>query len=115
VPHLHQRHSCHGAGVAAFPLLSNTTAVQASAVPDNEILSGSSRAEVVHQVPLTFQGDKIGWHGFDRYDFVMDKQGVNAIPQIVEQQRRQALARLRAFAHSPFFFDFEPERGKAKT
>lgn len=35
----------------------------------------------MHQVPLTFQGDKIDWHGFDRYDFVMDKQGVNAIPR----------------------------------
>src|SRR3984957_9688316 len=61
-----------GAGVTAFPLLSNTVEAQASAAPDNGIPSGSSRAEVALQVPLVFQGDKIDWHGFDRYDFVMD-------------------------------------------
>ena len=63
-----------GAGVAAFPLLTKTAEAQAPAAPDNGIPSGSSKAEVAHQVPLAFQGDKIDWHGFDRYDFVMDIQ-----------------------------------------
>src|SRR5580700_3878416 len=56
-----------GAGVAAFPLLTNSAEAQVPAAPDDEI-PGSSRAEVAPQVPLAFQGDKIDWHGFDRYD-----------------------------------------------
>ena len=31
-------------------------------------------------VPLAFPGDKIEWHGFDRYDFVMDKQTLAIAP-----------------------------------
>jgi len=61
-----------GAGVAAFPLLSHTAEAQTQAAPGNAISSGPSRAEVALQAPLAFQGDKIDWHGFDRYDFVMD-------------------------------------------
>src|SRR3954453_22237112 len=61
-----------GAGVAAFPLSTNMADAQVPTTPDSGILSGPSRAAL--QVPLTFQGDKIDWHGFDRYDFVMDKQ-----------------------------------------
>ena len=68
-----------GAGVAAFPL-STTAGAQAPAAPDNGIPSGSSRAEVALQVPLAFQGDKIDWHGFDRYDFVMDMQTLAITP-----------------------------------
>ena len=67
-----------GAGVAAFPLLTNMAETQVPAAPDNEIPSGSSRAAL--QVPLTFDGDKIDWHGFDRYDFVMDKQTLAITP-----------------------------------
>src|ERR1017187_8035937 len=63
-----------GAGVAAFPLLTNTADAQAPAASDNGIPSRSSRAEVALQAPRAFQGDKIDWHGFDRYDFVMDLQ-----------------------------------------
>src|SRR6266571_6624262 len=63
-----------GAGVAAFPLLTNTAEAQVPAAADKGIAAGSSRAEVALQVPRAFQGDKIDWHGFDRYDFVMDKQ-----------------------------------------
>ena len=69
-----------GAGVAALPLLTNTAEAQAPAAPDNGIPSGSSRAEVALQVPLAFQGDKIDWHGFDRYDFVMDMQTLAITP-----------------------------------
>jgi hypothetical protein len=69
-----------GASVAAFPLLSNTVEAQAPAAPDNGIPSGSSRAKVALQVPLAFQGDKIDWHGFDRYDFVMDIQTLAITP-----------------------------------
>ena len=69
-----------GAGVAAFPLLTNTAAAQVPAAPDNGIPSGSSRAEVALQAPLAFQGDKIDWHGFDRYDFVMDMQTLAITP-----------------------------------
>jgi pimeloyl-ACP methyl ester carboxylesterase len=69
-----------GAGVAAFPLLTSTAEAQAPAVPDSGIPSGSSRAEVALQAPLAFQGDKIDWHGFDRYDFVMDMQTLAIAP-----------------------------------
>jgi hypothetical protein len=69
-----------GAGVAAFPLLTNTAEAQVPAAPDNGIPSGSSRAEVALQIPLAFQGDKIDWHGFDRYDFVMDMQTLAITP-----------------------------------
>ena len=46
-----------GAGVAAFPLLTNTAEAQAPASPDNGIPAGSSGAEATLQVPLAFQGD----------------------------------------------------------
>ena len=69
-----------GAGVAAFPLLTNTAEAQVRAAPDNRIPSGSSRPELAPQAPLAFQGDKIDWHGFDRYDFVMDKQTLAITP-----------------------------------
>ncbi len=69
-----------GAGVAALPLLTNTAEAQAPAAPDGRILSGSSRADVALQSPLAFQGDKIDWHGFDRYDFVMDTQTLAITP-----------------------------------
>jgi pimeloyl-ACP methyl ester carboxylesterase len=69
-----------GAGGAAFPLLIDTAGSQVPAAPDNGISSGSGRAEVALQPPLTFQGDKIDWHGFDRYDFVMDLQTLAITP-----------------------------------
>jgi pimeloyl-ACP methyl ester carboxylesterase len=69
-----------GAGVAAFPLLTNTAEAQPSAVPDHGIRSGSNTADFPLHVPLTFQGDKIDWHGFDRYDFVMDIQTLAITP-----------------------------------
>ena len=69
-----------GAGVAAFPLLSNSVEAQALAAPDIGIPLGSSRVEFALQVPLAFQGDKIDWHGFDRYDFVMDMQTLAITP-----------------------------------
>ena len=57
-----------GAGVAAFPLLAEIAESQVPESHDNEMSSGSSQAS------LAFRGDKIDWHGFDRYDFVMDKE-----------------------------------------
>jgi pimeloyl-ACP methyl ester carboxylesterase len=68
-----------GAGVAAFPLLT-TTAEAKALVPDSRFPSESSGAVGALQVPLTFQGDKIDWHGFDRYDFVMDMQNQAITP-----------------------------------
>jgi pimeloyl-ACP methyl ester carboxylesterase len=67
-----------GAGVAAFPLLTITAEAQVPAPSDSGIPSGSSGAAL--QVPRGFQGDKIDWHGFDRYDFVMDKQTLAITP-----------------------------------
>jgi hypothetical protein len=69
-----------GAGVAAFPLLTNTAEAEVPAAPDNGIPAGSSRAEATLQVPLAFQGEQIDWHGFDRYDFVMDMQTLAIMP-----------------------------------
>src|ERR1700692_4809470 len=69
-----------GAGVAAFPLLTDTADAQVPAAPEKRIPSGSSRAGVELQAPLAFQGDKIDWHGFDRYDFVMDMQTLAITP-----------------------------------
>jgi pimeloyl-ACP methyl ester carboxylesterase len=69
-----------GAGVAAFPLLTNPAEAEAPAAPDGGIHPGSSRAEVALQGPLVFEGDKIDWHGFDRYDFVMDIQTLAITP-----------------------------------
>jgi hypothetical protein len=59
-----------GAGAAAFPLLANKAETPFQAAFDLGAASGSARA------PLTFQGDKIDWHGFDRYDFVMDMESL---------------------------------------
>src|ERR1700721_410198 len=67
-----------GAGVAAFPLFTNPAEAQVPAAADNGIPSGSSQAAI--QAPRAFQGDKIDWHGFDRYDFVMDKQTLAITP-----------------------------------
>jgi hypothetical protein len=67
-----------GAGIAAFPLLTNTAEAEVPAAPDGEIPSGPSGAAL--QVPRAFQGEKIDWHGFDRYDFVMDKQTLAITP-----------------------------------
>jgi hypothetical protein len=69
-----------GAGVAAFPLLTNTADAQVQTALDKRTPSGSSRAEVELQAPLAFQGDKIDWHGFDRYDFIMDMQTLAITP-----------------------------------
>ncbi len=68
-----------GAGVAAFPLLTTTAEAKALAA-GNLFPSESSGAVGALQVPLTFQGDKISWHGFDRYDFVMDMQTLAITP-----------------------------------
>lgn len=68
-----------GAGVAAFPLLT-TTAEAKALVPYSRFPSESRGAVGALQVPLTFQDDKIDWHGFDRYDFVMDMQNQAITP-----------------------------------
>jgi pimeloyl-ACP methyl ester carboxylesterase len=69
-----------GAGVAAFPLLSNTAEAQVPSAHDNAAPSGTGGADVALQAPLAFQGDKIDWHGFDRYDFVMDMETLTITP-----------------------------------
>ena len=65
-----------GAGIAAFPLISNAAEAQAPAAPDNS--PGPRGAKVPKAAG--FQGDKIDWHGFDRYDFVMDMQTLAITP-----------------------------------
>jgi len=69
-----------GVVVAAFPLLTNTAEAQVQVAADKGVASGPNKTEVELQVPRTFQGDKINWHGFDRYDFVMDKQTLAITP-----------------------------------
>jgi hypothetical protein len=69
-----------GAGVAAFPRLTSTAEGQVPAAPDIGAPSKPSRAEVAHQAPLAFQGGKIDWYGFDRYDFVMDMETLAVRP-----------------------------------
>lgn len=69
-----------GAGVAAFPLLTNTADAQVPSALDKKFPPGPSRTEVAEQAPLAFQGDKVDWHGFDRYDFVMDVQTLAITP-----------------------------------
>lgn len=69
-----------GAGVVALPLLTNTAEAQSPAAPDNSVSSGPGRTETALHAPLSFQGDKIDWHGFDRYDFVMDMQTLAITP-----------------------------------
>jgi hypothetical protein len=69
-----------GAGVAAFPLLTNTADARVPSALDEGVTSGSSRAGVAVQAPLAFRGDKIDWHGFDRYDFVMDMETLAITP-----------------------------------
>src|ERR1017187_2856661 len=68
-----------GAGVAAFPLLTTTVEAKALAA-GNRFPSESSGAVGALQASQTFQGDKIAWHGFDRYDFVMDMQTLAITP-----------------------------------
>jgi pimeloyl-ACP methyl ester carboxylesterase len=68
-----------GAGVAAFPLM--TTAAEAKALATSNLLPSEFNGAVgALQAPQTFQGDKISWHGFDRYDFVMDMQTLAITP-----------------------------------
>jgi pimeloyl-ACP methyl ester carboxylesterase len=69
-----------GAGVAASPLLTKTADAQAPAASDKRVASGSSRAGLATHAPLAFQGEKIDWHGFDRYDFVMDIETLAITP-----------------------------------
>ncbi len=69
-----------GAGIAAFPLMTSSTEAYGPAATDSEILSRPNRPEAASDVPLAFQGDKIDWHGFDRYDFVMDMQTLAVAP-----------------------------------
>jgi pimeloyl-ACP methyl ester carboxylesterase len=62
-----------GAGAAAFSRL--TTAAEAKApAAGNRLPAQSGGAAGALEAARTFQGDKISWHGFDRYDFVMDMQ-----------------------------------------
>jgi pimeloyl-ACP methyl ester carboxylesterase len=68
-----------GAGVATFPLLTTTAEAKALAA-GNRFPSESSGAVGAPQASQAFQGDKIDWHGFDRYDFVMDMQTLAITP-----------------------------------
>jgi hypothetical protein len=40
---------------------------------------------IAQSQPLTFTGDKTSWHGFDRYDFVMDEQTLADNTRMAEQ------------------------------
>jgi pimeloyl-ACP methyl ester carboxylesterase len=69
-----------GAGVAALPLVTDTADAQVLSATDESIPVGSSRAGGTVQPLQTFRGDKIDWHGFDRYDFVMDIETLAITP-----------------------------------
>jgi pimeloyl-ACP methyl ester carboxylesterase len=68
-----------GAGVAAFPRLMAAAEAKAPA-SGNPSLSQTNGAAGALEASQTFQGDKIGWHGFDRYDFVMDMRTLAITP-----------------------------------
>jgi hypothetical protein len=63
-----------GAGIAASPLLSGV----AEAGTLTPITAGSPAG--AGQSPIPFDGDKTDWHGFDRYDFVMDTETLAITP-----------------------------------
>ena len=63
-----------GAGIASISLLAKEAEAQSPATSDNGIPSGSREAS------QPFQGDKIEWRGFDRYDFVMDVRTLAITP-----------------------------------
>lgn len=65
-----------GAGIAALPFLSSAAEVSALASPGTPAGSGQSQGRGT----APFEGDKIDWHGFDRYDFVMDEQTLSIVP-----------------------------------
>jgi hypothetical protein len=69
-----------GVGVAALPLLTSEAKAQPPTAPVNGSPSGANRTEFAHQGDMTFHGEKIDWHGFDRYDFVFDRQTLNIKP-----------------------------------
>src|SRR5258708_3709790 len=68
-----------GAGVAAFPRLIATAEAKALA-SGNRFLSQTNGTAGAPEASQTFHGDKISWHGFDRYDFVMDMQTLAIAP-----------------------------------
>jgi hypothetical protein len=59
-----------GAG-SQLPRLIATAEAKAPA-SGNRFLSQTNGTAGALEASQTFQGDKISWHGFDRYDFVMD-------------------------------------------
>jgi pimeloyl-ACP methyl ester carboxylesterase len=69
-----------GVGVAASPLLNSEAKAQPPAAPDNGFPSVSSTTEFELQGAVAFHGEKIDWHGFDRYDFVIDRQALTITP-----------------------------------
>lgn len=68
-----------GAGVVALPLLSKAAEAQPPLAADDGSPSGSSRTEFARQ-DTDFNGEKIDWHGFDRYDFAMDIETLAITP-----------------------------------
>ena len=68
-----------GAGVAAFPLLTTTAEANALAA-GNRFPSESIRPAGTLQASQTLQGGTIDWHGFNRYDFVMEMQTLAITP-----------------------------------
>lgn len=68
-----------GAGAATFSRFTTTAEAQARAA-GRQLPSESSGAAGALEAPRTFQGDAISWHGFDRYDFVMDMQTLAITP-----------------------------------
>jgi pimeloyl-ACP methyl ester carboxylesterase len=61
-----------GAGTAIVPIFSSAETMAPAAVP----ASGGPTSGIAAR----FNGDTISWHGFDRYDFIMDEQTLAITP-----------------------------------
>jgi pimeloyl-ACP methyl ester carboxylesterase len=61
-----------GAGTAVFPLLSSAETMAPAAVPTSGGQTSGATAG--------FIGDTISWHGFNRYDFIMDEHTLAITP-----------------------------------
>src|SRR6266404_10008707 len=82
---------------------------------------------VTAQTPTSFEGEKTSWHGFDRYDFLMDETSLaikpykagadekNAVKTVVKGQLRcvvvapKETAAGRPWSWRGYYFDHEPQ------
>jgi hypothetical protein len=88
---------------------------------------GADTSEVAADTPVTFTGEKTSWHGFDRYDFLMDGatfalKPIKALPDEKNGVNGQVPGQLRCVVVVPkesapgkpwswrgYYFDHEPQ------